>query len=156
MVIIKNSIRAATIPIAFTSFLVFDGCKKEDNPVPDPVTKTDLLVGDWKVTEIGGYEYTGSESIFFKFQSAGDFEWCYENDTDTTYNNCYGGKWKWKDANEENIIMDQFSGSLSSFELEFDVVVLTETNLEGSVTSTYDDGGYAGSYTQAVKFIKVK
>jgi lipocalin-like protein len=145
MVIIKNSIRAATIPIAFTSFLVLDGCKKEDNPVPDPVTKTDLLVGDWKATEVDGYDYTNSEySFFFKFQSAGDFEFCYEYASSPAANFCEGGTWKWKDSNETSILFPDIGNN----ESQFDIVILTSTNLEGSLVE--------GSYSTSLKFIKVK
>jgi len=152
MVMIKKSIRAAVIPIALGSFMFLDGCK-EDEVVPK--TQTDLLIGDWEVTEIGGDDYTQSdESLIFKFKSSGDLQFCYEYDLTPADNYCYGAKWKWQDSNEKIIIIDQFPSDPTG-EFKIDVVVLTETNLEGTLTSTYDDGGTPGSYSQSFKFVKI-
>lgn len=153
MVIIKNSIRAAVIPIALTSFMVLDGCKKDDEVAPK--TQTDLLIGDWEVTEFGGYDYTQSDySILFKFKSNGDWQFCYEYDSTPADNYCSSAKWKWEDSTEKTIIIDQFGGADIS-EWKLDVTVLDETKLEGSLTSTYDDGGTPYSNTQTIKFVKV-
>lgn len=152
MVMIKNSIRAAVIPLALSSFLVLDGCKEDEVA---PQSQTDLLIGDWEVTEAGGDDYTQSdESILFKFKSSGDWQFCYEYDLTPADNYCYGAKWKWQDSDEKVIIIDQFSGDPTS-EFKLDVVVLTATNLEGTLTSTYDDGGTPSSYSQTVKFVKI-
>ena len=51
MVVIKYPIKAAIIPLAVGSMMVLDGCKK-DEPVVE--SKTDLLVGDWKLIELNG------------------------------------------------------------------------------------------------------
>lgn len=149
---IKNSIRAAVIPIALGSFLVLDGCKEDEVA---PKTQTDLLIGDWELTEIGGYDYTQSdESLIFKFKSSGDWQFCYEYDLTPADNYCYGAKWKWEDSSEKTIIIDQFPNDNTSV-WEFDVTVLDDTKLEGTFTSTYDDGGTPYSYTRSVKFVKV-
>lgn len=150
---IKNTIRAAVIPLALGSFMILDGCKEDD---PAPKSQTDLLIGDWQVTEVGGDDYTGDgESLLFKFKSSGDWQWCYEYDATPADNYCYTAKWKWQDSNDKTIIINEFPGDPIA-EFKIDVVVLTESKLEGSLTSTYDDGGgTTGSYTQTIKFVKL-
>ncbi len=152
MVTIRNTIKTVAIPLAITSFMVIQGCNKEEEA---PATKTNLLVGDWELTEVGGDDYTADPySYLFKFQSSGDFEFCYESDEDPTENYCYSGaKWKWQDSNEKVIIINQFQDEIEEWKL--DVTVLDETKLEGTLTSTYDDGGTPSTYTQSVKFVKV-
>lgn len=151
---IKNTIKAVALPLTVTSLMFLQGCNKEEETAP--ISKTDLLVGDWNLTEVGGNDVTNYDySYLFKFKSAGDFQWCYENDTDPNSNYCYSGKWTWQDANEDILIIDQLGGNLSGVDIEFEVLILSETALEGNFTSTYDDGGGTDSYTQPVKFLKV-
>lgn len=154
MVIIKNSIKTVVIPLAVTSFMVLQSCK-EDESTPEPESKTDLLIGDWEVTEVGGDDFTSnSYSYLFKFKSSGDWQFCYEHDADPAENYCYSAEWKWEDSSENTIIIDQFSGDEMD-EWRLDVTILNESKLEGSITSTYDDGGGTDSYTQSIKFVKV-
>ena len=154
MVLTKNSFRAAVIPLALTSIIILEGCKKDDEIV---LSRTDLLIGDWKITEVNGYDFsTRDYNYLFKFNKGGDFDWCYEDPTDASNDSCYSGKWKWQDADEKTLFVNQFIGFVTDFELELDVIILTETKLEGDLTSTYDDGaGSTDSYTQPVKFVKV-
>ncbi len=154
MVTIRNTIKTVAIPLAVTSFMVIQGCNKEEET---PVTKTNLLVGDWDLIEAGGDDFTSNDySYLFKFKSSGDWQFCYEYDTDPTKNDCYNGKWKWEDSSEKTIIIDQFSSNDLGNEWKLDVTVLDETKLEGSLTTTYDDGGgTTDSYTQSVKFVKI-
>ncbi len=136
--------------------MVMQGCKKDKEDEVVPKTQTDLLVGDWEVTEIGSNDFTGYDySYLFKFKSSGDWQFCYEYDTDATKNDCYNGKWKWEDSNEKTVIIDQFSSNDLGNEWKLDVTVLDETKLEGSITSTYDDGYDTDSYTQTIKFVKI-
>lgn len=155
MVIIKNSLKSVAIPLAVTSFMVLQGCNK-DKDEATPATKTNLLVGDWEVTEVGGDDFTSNDySYLFKFKSSGDWQFCYEYDADPAENYCYSAKWKWEDSSEKTIIIDQFAGSDINNDWKIDVTVLDETKLEGSLTTTYDDGGGTDSYTQSIKFVKV-
>ena len=40
---IKSSIKSVVVPIALTSFIMLDGCSKDE---ATPKSQTDLLVGD--------------------------------------------------------------------------------------------------------------
>lgn len=147
MVMIQNSVRAAVIPLALSSIMVLEGCKKEEEIVK---SRTDLLIGDWKITEIDGQDYTGySYSYLFKFKIAGDFQWCSESVSDPVDNYCYSAKWEWQDSNEETVLMNHFPDEPTA-EFQFDITVLTETNLEGIFL--YD----AAADSQSFKFIKVE
>lgn len=151
MVILKSTLQKLAIPLAVTSLLILDSCSdSKDDATPE--TKTDLLIGDWELTESDGDDYTGyDESIIFKFKSNGDWQFCYEYDSTPSDNDCYDGTWKWESSDEETILMEGLDSS-SSF--KFDVVVLTDTKLEGTIASTYDGGTY--TYTTPVKFVKIK
>ena len=152
MVLIKNPIKSIILPLAVGSIMFLDGCK-EDEPVAP--TRTDLLVGDWRLTEIDGYDRTDPDySYLFKFKSSGDFEFCYEDNTVTPqYLLCYGAdnnsKWEWQDANETKILIDNPFGNDGGVEWTIDVTVLDATRLEG--TFSQEPG-----YDAPIKFVKVQ
>ncbi len=148
MVMIKNSIKSVVVPLALSSFVVIQGCKKDEE-----VSKTDLLVGDWEVTEVNGDDYTNLDySLLFKFTSSGDFQFCSEYENKPADNYCYAAKWKWEDSNEKKIIMDQFTDTSGDISADFEVDILTETNFEGTWSVSYD----SDLYSQKMKFVKVK
>ena len=148
MVLIKNPIKSAILPLAIGSLMFLDGCKK-DEPAVAPPSKTDLLVGDWEINELGDWDLSSTVySYLFKFQKSGDWQFCYENANDPSQNDCYLGKWRWKDANETTIIMEQ--NSSPDEDLIIDIVILDETKLEGTFTYT------GSSYDQTITLIKVQ
>ena len=145
MVLIKNPIKSAMVPIAATALLSLDGCNKDDEV---GLSKTDLLIGDWKLTELDGYLYNDLDyTYFFKFQKSGDWQFCYTEGDPTQY--CYSGKWSWENSNETSIIFSQLEGEPVGTEWRLDVVVLDATRLEG--TFIYEVG-----YSQSIKFVKVQ
>ena len=96
--------------------------------------------GNWQITELNGYDYTTSDySIVLKFKSSGDLDFCYE---DATYSYCDTQAWRWQDANQSAIILTE-----DDDEEVFDIVILDETKLEGTVTD--------GTTSFEVKFVKV-
>ena len=154
MVRIKNPVKQVVLPLTLGTVMLAPACKKEEE-APAPPTKTDLLLGDWKITEVGGYDFTQYDySYLFKFQAAGDFQFCYEDPADTTYNYCYSAKWRWKDASETRVIMDKFSNDPTMAWI-LDVVVLDDTRLEGGFWYDYDPTADSTN-TVPIKFVKVQ
>lgn len=146
MVIIKNTIKTVAIPLAVTSFMILQGCNKDEDE--NVSAQTNLLIGDWKLTEVNGYNYSSPEySFLFKFKSGGAFQQCYEYTSTPADNYCYDGNWKWKDSNENSLRMTVVEDDGTDDVFDMDVVVLTATVLEVSVI---DD-----SYISEAKFVKV-
>lgn len=63
MVTIKNSIKVAAIPLAVTSFMILQGCNKDEEE--NVSANTNLLIGDWKLTEVDGYDYSSPDYSFY-------------------------------------------------------------------------------------------
>ena len=142
---IKNRVRSVMIPLAFTSLMFVNGCKEKVVP-PTPKFDTNLLLGDWLLTELDGEDYTSNySSIHLKFEESGDVQTCYEYVTDPTNNSCTTEKWRWEDSNQAAIIITDTS---NSEENKLDIVILDETRFEGNVI--YD------TWTSSFKFIKVQ
>jgi lipocalin-like protein len=146
MVTIKNSIKTVAIPLAVTSFMILQGCKKDEEEKVS--AKTNLLIGDWKLTEVNGYNYSSPDySLLFKFKSGAAFQQCYEYTSTPADNYCYDGNWKWKDSNENSLLITVVDDDGSDEVFDMDVVVLTATALEGKVD--------IDTYSSTVKFVKV-
>ena len=140
---IKNRVKSVILPLAVTSLMFLDGCKREEVE-PTPEFSTDLLIGDWLLTELDGEDYTSNySSIHLKFESSGDVQTCFEQVAYPDYNYCNSAKWKWEDANQSAIILTE-----GTDETKLDIIILDETRLEGNII--YD------TYTESFKFIKVQ
>ena len=131
MVLIKSRVRKAILPLAVTSLMFLDGCKKEE-VAPTPEFSTDLLIGDWILTEVDGEDYTSNySSLHIVFESSGVVQTCYEYVAYPDENYCESSsKWKWEDAKQSAIILtDDTDGD----ETKLDIIILDETKLEGNV-----------------------
>ena len=148
MVVINKKVRNAVMPmVAIASLMVIDGCNK-DEVVPEK-DRTDLLVGDWKVSEIDGeptdalFEY-GSFSITLDFKASGDMDFCTEiGFLAFNYEYCYDGKWTWADAEKSKLGLTLDGDALGTA----DVILLNETNMEWNID--------AADYGNNWKFTKI-
>jgi hypothetical protein len=147
MVLIKNRVRSVILPLAVTSLMFLNGCKEEEVE-PTPKFSTDLLIGEWTLTEADGEDYTNDESsLHIKFETSGVVGACREYVAYPDYNYCGDvGKWKWENANQEAIILTDEN---DVDEAKWDIIILDETRLEGNVTDADE------TYTTSFKFIKV-
>ena len=154
MVKIKNTLKSALMPAAAFGTLLFATNCKDKTPV---VSKDDLLAGDWKVTEVNGQSYEtqayANYITLWKFAKTGDFNYCYENTKYTAYNGCYPAKWKWTDVDKTNINVDF---APITYVFDFKVDILDGDNLTGTKTYSYDYYGQTYTYTDVLKFIKIK
>jgi hypothetical protein len=79
LVLIKNRVRSVILPLAVTSLMFLNGCKEEEVE-PTPKFSTDLLIGEWTLTEIDGEDYTNDDtSLHIKFETSGAVEACRES-----------------------------------------------------------------------------
>lgn len=145
MVLIKNPIKSIALALVIGSLMFLNGCK-EDEPVP--ATKTDLLVGDWLVTEVDGQPYDDGATLIYSFETSGGVKTCIEFVDYPDWNECNDGDtWEWEDANQSALIL---SDPRATVDTKWEVTLLDETRLEIISIDDTDD-----TYNTPVKFIKV-
>jgi hypothetical protein len=132
------------LPI-LTSSLIFTttNCKKinEDR-------ETALLLGDWKITDVGGdladadVFSDDSYDVVFEFKASGDFH--FEMIEDDSY--LYGvvGVWKWSDNSFTQVEMN-FSGEDTNVKMTLSIDLLDGDNITGDLEYGYDSDKYNGS-----------
>jgi len=102
---------------------------------------------------VNGIPIVGDEDIYsFTFTISGDFKDCHTYTIDDyTYCGDYQGKWRWKNAAEDAVILDQWMSG-SNDEWELDIHFMDENNMDASLTNP--DG--SSFHTDEYKFIKIK
>ena len=154
MVKIKNSLKSTLMPAAAIGILLFATNCKDKTKV---VSKEDLLDGDWKKVEQDGIRFDtpayANYSYLWTFAKTGDFNYCYESSNYPANNACYTAKWTWADVDKTNINID-FAPLNAT--MDFKVDVLDGDNLNGTKTTNYSYYGNTYSYTDVLKFSKIK
>lgn len=153
MVVIRKRLAIAILPVVIGPLLLLNGCKDEEDATTLP-SKTDLLIGDWQITEVDGNDWSNNDYYYlFKFKITGDWQFCYDYPADPSQNYCYSSaKWEWLNSDEETIIINNFlDDSSGKEEWTLDVVIMDETNLEGALSVEYYN-----SDAFPIKFIKIK
>jgi len=127
MTLSKKHVGNVMVPLAVTSFIFLDGCKKDEIT---PKFSTDLLIGNWQFTEYNGYtlDSTSAYLLFMKFDLSGDLDICTGYPSYPQYNYCYTEKWRWVDANQAAIIISEGGDDIS----KMNILILDDTRLEGN------------------------
>jgi hypothetical protein len=147
MVLIKNPIKSIALALVIGSLMFLNGCKTEEVE-PTPKFSTDLLIGDWLVTEVDGQPYDVGVTLIYSFETSGGVKTCVEYVDYPDWNECNDGDtWEWEDANQSALILSERT---ASDDTKWEVTLLDETRLEIISIDDTDD-----TFNTPVKFIKV-
>lgn len=126
------------IPTAASASLILLGACKDGD---DTKSATDLLKGEWELTEKNG-EDTGyidgiHYEMLYQFQADGDFTFCL-NWAEGAFEGCYDGEWSW--ITEGSKLEFSYTNDYS-FTASYDLIIseLTSSTLEGSWVDAYGD-----------------
>ena len=138
-------------PAAAVSTIFLLGCG-EDEAIPDCTGDEALLGGSWQLLKedevtIQGQIYTndfGEEytyAIVYAFECGGDFKkwqvFSYSDNPQNPVNDLYEGTWEF-DSADETISIGWTNGYGDSYEWDFEIDVVSETLLKGSLYTEED------------------
>lgn len=143
MVQFKKGMRGLT-PFAIGALALY-GCSKEKEEVkPEEelveINKDDLLIGEWKILSVDGDSigdnYDGyTYSVGFKFETNGDFGYCYETiyEAEPSNNESYceiNGEWEWTNDEQTELKLTQFYTE-NNYVFYIAIDSISEDRLEG-------------------------